>query len=435
MNQMTGHQNVVRKAELCLQGLIVIHVFLLFFPHTTTLREISFYGAAACWIVLRAKKGFPAVLVSAPFRAISCFVAWVMLSSLLGPMPGESFGRWRSELLQPFLLFCMTATEMSSQRSAKLIVGSMAFAFFVFTALTLLEASHVGWRYFLDKEGRYQYYWLDTGYIQRAYIILPAILGLITVSAGQWIRAGLAVYASMVCAIILVYRSFSALAAAMGALMLWSFAVQFRRRRTALCVFLGAVVSALAVVAMLFASHPAVQEYQAKAEKILHAPGEFMHADGFSNRMPAWKIATDLTAARPLTGHGWGMRKFSTIANDDRYIEEWAKKDRVVYAFLQKFRGTFFPPHNMYLEVAFQSGYMGLVLFCTFFGTLLFGFLKRMRDADRRWLTGTALITALSFLVFGLMNNELGAISGKVVFVISGLALAADPSSRQEENM
>jgi O-antigen ligase len=434
MNHMTIHQNVVRKAELCLQGLIVIHVFLLFFPHTTTLREISFYGAVACWIVLRAKKGFPAVLVSAPFLAISCFVAWALLSSLLGPMPAESFGRWRSELLQPLLLFCMTATEMSSQRSAKLIVGSMALAFFIFTALTLLEASHVGSRYFLDKEGRYQYYWLDTGYIQRAYIILPAILGLITVGAGQWVRASLAVYASAVCAIILVYRSFSALVAAIGALMLWSFAVQYRRRRAALCMFLGVVVSALAVVAMLFASHPAVEEYRAKAKKVLHAPGEFAHAEGFSNRMPVWKIAVDLTMERPVFGYGWGMKKFGAMLSEDAYIDGWANKDKTVHDFLQKFRGGFFPPHNMYLEVAFQSGYMGLVLLCTFFGTLLFGFFKRMQDADRRWLTGTALITAVSFLVFGLMNNELGSISGKIVFVISGLALAADPSSRQEEN-
>jgi len=139
-------------------------------------------------------------------------------------------------------------------------------------------------------------------------------------------------------------------------------------------------------------------------------------------------VAAIIVAFVGALGYGWGMKKFTKLVQQEKFLEQWKVDKPSVYNFYTTYKGVFFPPHNLFLEIAIQSGLLGLAAFIAFIGIYLFYLIKNTirNGSDTGYNFSVILIggTFLSFMIMNLMSNELGNTSGKILFVVLGAGAA-----------
>ena len=419
--------NVKYSSEKIIHTSLFIYLFLLIFPHTTTLREISFWIAAICCVLLRLRKSEPFIPLNPIVISLSIFIGIAFISSVIGMEPLENLKRFKGELLIPFLLFLITATEYKTLQKAKSLFIAPVIAFAAYTVLVIGESFNYGFVYFWDRATR-QNLWLD-GYGQIGITIFPITLGMFLLNKDKWFKYSFLFFGIIELGILMAYRSFTVSLSAVSVLLLWVVFVRPRKYRLWMTIFISLFLFITGLLLYSHRDHPAVKEYRTKLEKIADIPGEFMSEGGFSNRMPAWKAAIDIIKDKPILGYGWGIKKFKELVYQEKFLERWRESKPSVYEFYTvTVKDTFFPPHNLFLEIVVQSGLLGLVAFIIFIGIYLFSLIKetlrRSSETDNNFSVILIGGTFLSFMIMNLMNDELGNVSGKILFVVLGASAA-----------
>jgi O-antigen ligase len=431
--------------EKVLHIFLFIYLFLLIFPHTITPREIAFWTASFCWVMLRLRKSGPFITLNPvgkmtlsnevnPFRvhpitvSLAIFMIVAFISSVIGMEPLENLERFKGELVVPFILFLIIATEFNSIEKVKCLLSAPIIAFAIYTSLAIVESTNYGLQYFWDKTNREQYYWL-LNYSQMAAIILPIMLGFFLLTRNIWVRIFLIIFAMVEFFILASYRSITPFLAVVSVIFVWILFAKPQRYRLLMSGFVLLIILIFSLFAFTYKDNPAVVEYRNKIAKIIDVPEEFKEKGGFSNRVPAWIAAIDIIKERPLLGYGWGIKKFEKLVYQKKFLEKWKKSKPSVYEFYTvTIKNALFPPHNMFLEIAVQSGLIGLAVFITFTGIYLFNLIKNAirssSDTDRNFSIILIGGTFLSFMIMNLMGNELGNVSGKVLFVVLGVGTA-----------
>ncbi|OGL43506.1 MAG: hypothetical protein A2W05_09520, partial [Candidatus Schekmanbacteria bacterium RBG_16_38_10] len=413
---------------------LFLYLFLLIFPHTTTPKEIAFWAAFLCWVVLRFKNPesfiglkparFFSNVVNPIIASLSLFMFIAFISSIIGMEPLENLKRFKGELLVPFFLFLIAATELSDIEKVKRLLFAPVIAFAVYTLLAVAESTNYGLHYFWDKSGREKYIWL-TNYSQTGAIVFPLILGLFLFAKNRWFKYSLAAFAFLEFMILAAYRSLTPLLGVITVLLLWVAFVRPKRYRLWMVGFICLFVSVSVLLFYTHKNNPAVNELSAKFEKLFNISGEFTSEGGFSNRMPAWIAAVDIIKERPILGYGWGIKKFEKLVYQKKFLEKWKESKPSVYEFYTvNMKNSFFPPHNLFLEIAVQSGILGITTFICFIGIYLYFLVKNIKiinsDAEHNFSVILIGGTFLSFMIMNLMNNDLGNVSGKILFVALG---------------
>ncbi len=406
---------------------LFLYLFLLVFPHTTTPREIAFWTAFLSWVLLRLRKSEPFITLNPIIASLSLFMAIAFISSLIGIEPFENLKRFKGELLVPFILFLIAVTEFSSIEKIKRLLLAPIIAFAVYTLLAIVESTNYGLQYFWDKAHREQYLWL-TNYSHMAAITLPLILGIFLFVKNKWLKYFLATFAILEFAILAAYRSITPFLGVVSVLLLWIIFVRPRKYRLWMITFISLFIFIFTVLIYTQKDNPAINEYRIKFEKIINIPGEVRSEDGFSNRISLWRAAVDIIKDRPLLGYGWGMKKFPKLVQQVKFLEKWRVDKPSVYNTYTTYKGVNLPPHNLFLEIAIQSGLLGLAAVIIFIGIYLYSIIKetlrRSSETDNNFLVILIGGTFLSFFIMNLMNNELGNVSGKILFVVLGAGAA-----------
>jgi len=356
------------------------------------------------------------------------FLAIAFISSIIGMEPLENLKRFKGELFVPFILFLITATEFNNIEKVERLLFAPIIAFVIYTLLAIIESTNYGSQYFWDKTNREQYYWLSN-YSQTSAIILPLMLGIFLLIKNIWVRIFLIIFATAEFIILASYRGVTPFLAVVSVLFLWILFVRPPKYRLLMSVFVLLIVIIFSLIVFNYKDNPAVVEYRNKFAKIINIPEELKEKGGFSNRVPAWIAAVDIIRDKPLLGYGWGMKKYNKIVHQEKFMEKWKIQNPYVYDFYaNSFTIVLFPPHNLFLEIAVQSGLIGLTAFIAFTGIYLCNLIKSAihsnSDTDRNFSIILIGGTFLSFFIMNLMNNELGNVSGKVLFVVLGAGAA-----------
>ncbi|MBI4838986.1 MAG: O-antigen ligase family protein [Nitrospirae bacterium] len=408
---------------------LFIYLFALISPHVTTLRETAFWTAFLCWVMLRAKGEESFIPINPATVSLLIFMLIALIASAFGMTPVEDLNRFKGELLVPVILFLITATEFKSLEKIKGLLTSLVIAFAVYTLLTLLESSQYGLRYFWDKTHREQYYWLDTGYWQRGVIIFPVILGLLLILKNKWLNLSLSALAVTEIAIISVYRSFAVLLGTCSVLLLWALFARPKKYRLYMAGFICLFLVISGSLLYSVKDNPAVSEYRDKLGKLSNIQAELGSEGSFSNRLPFWKAAVDVIKDKPLLGYGWGMKKFQKLVQQEKFLNHWQANEPYVYKLITEYKDVYFPPHNMFIEIAVQSGFLGLAAFACFILIYAVYLVKKIlqSSSDMEYNFSVILIggALLSFMIISLMNNELGNISGKILFAVLGAGMGS----------
>jgi O-antigen ligase len=348
-------------------------------------------------------------------------------SSIIGTDPLENLKRFKGELLVPFILFLIVATEFKTLDKIKKLFLAPVIAFFIYTIIVIIESFKWGLSYYWDEILRNQVRWLS-GYGEMSNTLLPLTFGTFLLLKEKW-RYYLIPVMLIEFLIAAAYRNISSFGGIVLVILLGAFFVQQRNYRIWMKSFIVIILLVSTVGMYTHRDHPLVIEYKTKFYEVTHPHEELKKADGFKNRMPMWEAALDVIRDRPFLGYGWGMTKYTRIVNQEKYLMKWkTSKPEAYNLYYVSHKDKFVPPHNLFLEIIVQTGIIGLLSFIVFILISLIYMIKTsiqytsQEKSNFLIILGVGII--LSFMTAGLMGNELGKLGGKVLFIVLGAGAA-----------
>lgn len=335
--------------------------------------------------------------------------------------PLENLKRFKGELLIPFILFLITATEFGSIEKIKRLLFIFLISLALYTLLTIMESTIYGLPYFWGEAAGAMYPWK-----MENSLIFAITLGGIFLIKSKWFRYLLIVFTILEFTLLIGYRSFAVFLGAISVLLLWLLFVRPKKYKLWMLTFTLLFIFVSGFLFYVQKDNPAMVEYKAKFEKIVNIREELTRDSGLTDRIAIWKAAVDILKDRPLLGYGWGIEKFKKLTHQEKFREQWKIKRPYVYdLFFQ--RNEFLLPHNIFLDVAIQSGLIGVTLFITFLFIYGYYIVKIGRYSNSEINYNFILLVEgviLIFMVTNLLNSELGNISGKIFFTMLGTGAA-----------
>ena len=157
-------------------------------------------------------------------------------------------------------------------------------------------------------------------------------------------------------------------------------------------------------------------------ERVLDFTG-YGHSESIRNRLELQKVAWETTLDHPFLGVGLG-------GYGPNLLKQNLRVARIMRWFIDQYHWPpqFVGPHNMYLQVAAETGIVGLMLFAVFFALLLRDLrstnrvLVEMGHKEGAALTSTVEVGLIAFLIGALF---LHALQQKVWWMIAATAAAS----------
>ncbi len=180
-----------------------------------------------------------------------------------------------------------------------------------------------------------------------ACLVLPVLLAQAELAREK--RVGFSAVALVLCLYgLVVTQTFSAIAGvAAGTLVFWTLRISRRRAAIAVATLAGTVVLVLALVG------PFRERSLAKIDEI--ARGDWNSV--LTGRLDGWRAAVWMASEHPLTGVGIGAYRTEFISAKTALLREG------VTFFPEQMNIVFANAHNELLEVAAETGWLGLAAF------------------------------------------------------------------------
>lgn len=374
------------------------------FSHNAALKNFAIFGLLTAAIWLAAGGRLDVDWRSPILRAIAGLLAVLVVTASLGTEPADSLGELRKHFLPGILLLLLIPVAFQEERLIRLVLAVSALAFMARAGLTLAELAH----YYPDLDsGRSDGHFIK-GFSMDASFYIPALIGLLLLG-GRWRwLAPLGLLAVMV--VMLLVESRTPLVASLIAVLVMLLVL--RQWRTLLMGFAGALlvggyfVAGHPQIAGRFASILSPQTYVTAFDT-----KNYTGAEGLAARMPIWLGVMEITASRSLAGYGFGWKKLGKLAVDDGYVARWAGKENDALAQEQAWYFSLPPakvnPHNLYLQIYFESGWLGLMAYAAMLLVLFWQALRLSWHGQRnkRIIAAVALAYLVGHVILGLANG------------------------------
>lgn len=385
---------------------ILFYLAVLPFGHNAALRNLGLAGMFFALIWLLRSRSLAIDWQSPILRAVGGLLLVLVVTAAVGIKPADSFGELRKHFMPGVLMLLMIPGLFGEARLRHLLLGVLAVAFTARSGLTLIELGH----YFPDLDsGRAEGSFIK-GYSLDAGFYVPVLLGLLLLG-GRWRwLAPFALLAALACMLLLQSRT----PLVAGALAMVVMLLVLRRWRLLLvCIGMAAVLGGLVVarqaqVADRLASTFSQETYESALET-----KHYSKANGLAARIPIWAGVLEITASRQWQGYGFGWKKLAGIAVDQGYVARWQSMRNDTFAAEQADYFSQNPstvnPHNLYLQVYFESGLLGVAAYLVMLAVLFWQAIRlAWRGAGGNRLIGAlALAWLVDHVVLGLSNGLL----------------------------
>lgn len=365
--------------------------------------------------------------------AFATFLVVVTASVLMSPYWAESLKSFRRDILPMALVFlllaCQCGNSVTAKRTAKMAIWAIVAAFVVRTLLAFFDWWGQGVANDAYSINRAAARFFDFFAIDAAIMMPVATAALVYLPMRLWAR--LALVLILVAAYVLVV--ISGIRAALIAVslvtllqlvpLLWRYKLQ------------TALVTAIGLVIALTMFAPRIDKLTERYATIFSSSTYQAQEQGYSSfyeRRSIWKGALDMIEDRPLLGYGLGWQKFYDVAHQGGYFERWQHSDKLIdravvnyFKPLEKGQAN---PHNVWIQILFETGILGLVTYITMLGILLYRAVstlkqKQLSPVSQCFAYGT-LAYMLSYLMINMMNGLwLGAGATFTLMIVSELLL------------
>lgn len=400
----TGHASRLDSATVLARISVLFLLAVLPFSHNAALKNFALLGMLTAAVWLAAQHRLAVDRRSPILLALGTLLAVLGVTAALGTNPADSFNELRKHFLPGILLLLLIPQVFSGPRLTHLVLSVVALAFMLRAGLTLLELG----TYFPD---------LDTGRAEGKFIkgfsldagfYVPVLVGLLLLG-GRWRWLAPLGLLAVLAAMLLVQSRTPLLAAGLAvAVML----VILRRWRILLLAFTAALLAG----GYLAASHPEIGSRLGSMfdkQTYLRAldTKNYSKAEGLAARMPIWFGVLEITASRPWQGYGFGWKKLGRTAVENGHVARWAAKSGDAFAEDQAWYFALptskVNPHNLYLQVYFESGWLGLAAYGLVLLVLFWqaGRLAWQAANEQRIVAGLVLAFLVDHVILGFSNG------------------------------
>ena len=150
----------------------------------------------------------------------------------------------------------------------------------------------------------------------------------------------------------------------------------------------------------------------------------------FYERLSIWHGTLQMVAERPVLGYGLGWQKIYDVAVQDGYTERWAQSDqlidRAVANYFRPLKRGEANPHNLLVQILFETGIAGLLTYSAMLLLLLWRAIRLLQRKTQvpveRWFAAATLAYMVSYLLINTMNGLwLGAGATLMLLTVSEL--------------
>lgn len=401
---------------------ILLYTLIFFQPFTffNGFRMVGLYGLLLV-LILRLAVGQEKI----NFRdwtsgAFAALIAWALVSSIASPYPAESLNAMRKDLLPLVIIFLATTIEFKSFNELKPLLWVAVSSFCVVTGLSFAELVNVGfnWQDFHTLTLTTKSF--AAGFANNGGFYLPFIAAwILSAEDSRWkkLLGGLTVALGII--LVIAYDSRTALVAIPFAIL--SSLILNRRLKMLLLVAVAFIVS----LSLMLAVNP--NESVSQRFRSLSNTETFTTNTGLSGRLGIWTGVVQLIKDRPVLGYGCGWKKLSWAVRDSGYPEEWKKTAPDSYHYFitaTKLRYGEVNPHNLLLQISFEIGVTGLVIFLWLWGTVMFklGWLIRKPvSANNRTFALASIGILITYAMFNVTNGFWGGVYGNMMIFLMAI--------------
>jgi len=340
---------------------ILLSVFLFFqpFAHFAGVRNAAFISLLVIFCIRLLSRRIHIDWRDHTLRALALLAGVCILGAALSPYALESFHAIRKNLFYQVVIFLIITCEYRSIKDIRPLVYAMLAGFTAITILVLIMNSpHVllNWLDYTDKK-------FTKGYSLFASFYIPlAIACIYSMREGLRIKYILTalVFVEFILSILNNHRGQIAAIVISAALI----TLAARRFKT---FFTGASICIVIGVVLLMAKPDIYTRYKSLVVPSTYFTNKYR---GWNNRLAIWSGTLDMIEDRPVTGYGYGWKKIAHVVRDKGYLERWGEKNPSYKYFNDTGYGQT-NPHNLVLQLLFETGFLGLGAFFLFWFTII----------------------------------------------------------------
>lgn len=343
--------------------LVSAYIFVSAIPHTPAARY-ALLGAIILLLILgHVQKRLTVVPNSAIVWSLIIFVGIAFLSAIISPYVTDSLQGFRKDYL-PAVLIIVTSTSLNQsidekKQFAKIVLYALISGFAVKTALAFWDGAINNPFIFSPYDSSKQielpkyvsYYAVEsTVYFAIAYSTLLFL-------TKTWVnRLSLFVLCGFSFFIVAASGVRSALLASFAAFFVVTLLKIAREKK--IPIFLLTTILTVGIIVFTGRNDPNIARYTT-----MLTLESYSKNNGMSGRYQIWEGVAELIAQKPFLGHGPGWQKLPEVALETGLLKKW-KADPTPYGIvkseyfsLEKGRVN---PHNLFFQILFETGALGL---------------------------------------------------------------------------
>ena len=374
---------------------ILMGIFIFFnpFPHTTSIKEICFYGSVIIVLILIYFKKIDFSFKSPLTLPFALFVIWVFIGLFFALDKENSLHDFRAHLLKYLVLYYILINFFNSRKSFEIlswiiIISGGIFSIGGIIYFYVISGNHLSARLGLPEVG------IGVNYI--GFFTIVAIFFSLTHLS---IRVNLYLkITSMIC--VLASSVATILTGTRGAFLglILPLVLLFPRNKKTLTVF---ALIFLVILCLTPVKH-------------ILMPGNLIKKIQGDDRKNIWYTYLEVIKDHPIAGIGYGMQTYNKSIID-KYEEKIPRQFKMQ---------TFFAPHNTFIDVTVRLGIVGLALFlfiAFIFGRMGWQLIRYGRDDFIKTWALCLTATFVSFLIQGMFVDLLLGIQIIIFFILMAM--------------
>jgi O-antigen ligase len=173
--------------------------------------------------------------------------------------------------------------------------------------------------------------------------------------------------------------------------------------------------------------------------KTLLSTDTYTTDQGLTNRLGLWQVVIEFIKERPINGYGYGWKKLAWLVQEKNTDEFWKARPSSAYNYYVEDAQLMYGrinPHNLVLQIAFEIGIAGLVIYIWLWVTVIEKMYKIIRaglDPDSHRFVLGSIGVIISYAMVNITNAYWQESYGMMIFLFMALILVIHREHHKKE--